>query len=69
MFHLLSSGTAYSGPTIVGVYPSFEAAEAAAYALLPVAYYDLDVDNDGCADLITDHGSIYSIEPAARRAA
>lgn len=69
MFHLLSSGTAHTGPSVVGVYPSFEAAEAAAHALLPVAYYDLDVDNEGCADLITEHGSIYMIEPAARRAA
>ena len=69
MFHLLSSGTAYSGPTIVGVYPSFEAAEAAAYALLPVAYYEVDADHPGCADLITDHGSIYMIEAAAWRTA
>jgi hypothetical protein len=69
MFHLLSSGTAYTRPTIVGVYPSFEAAKAAAHDLLPVAYYEADADHPGCADLITEHGSIYMIEPAARRAA
>ena len=69
MFHLLSCGTAYTGPTIVGVYASFEVAAAAAHELLPVAYYEVDADNEGCADLITEHGSIYMIEPAARRAA
>ena len=29
--------------------------------------YEADADHPGCADLITEHGSIYMIEPAARR--
>jgi hypothetical protein len=64
MFNLLSARTAYSPPTIVATRDTFEAALAAAHELLPVYHYELDADYPGCADLITQYGSVYMIEPA-----
>ena len=67
MFNLINSDNVYSAP-IVGSYPTFEAAKAAAHDLLPVLYFEVDDDHDGCADLITEYGTLYMIEPAERRA-
>ena len=67
MFNLINSNNVYS-PILIGSYPTFEAAKAAAHDLLPVLYFEEDDDHDGCADLITKHGSLYKIEPIERRA-
>ena len=66
-YHLLECGGAYRSPRIVGAYETFDAALSAAHELLPVAHFDLDDDHPGCADLITQFGSLYMIEPAERR--
>lgn len=42
-------------------FATFEAAEA--YALKIAAFYERDADNPGCADFITQAGTLYAIEP------
>lgn len=65
-FHLLRSNGVHA-PTVVGVFDSCAAAVLAAYARLDIAHFEADADHPGCADMITTSGTIYLIEPAARR--
>lgn len=54
-----------SGRTIIDTFPNYVAAKHAAETRFPIAYYEQDVDVEYvAADFITDHGAIYSIEPA-----
>ena len=66
MYHLMESH-GIRAPRIVGSYDSCASTILAAYELLDIAHFEADPENPGCADMITAHGSIYMIEPAARR--
>jgi hypothetical protein len=54
-----------SGRTIIDTFPNYAAAKHAAETRFPISYYEQDADVEYvAADFITDHGAIYSIEPA-----
>jgi len=59
-------GYSYSlGRTIIDTFPNYAAAKHAAEQRFPISYYEQDTDVDYvAADFITEHGAIYSIEPA-----
>jgi len=64
MFNLCDVTAPRASRNVVGQYPSFDAARAAAFDLLPILCFEADDDYPGCADMITEHGSLYVIEPA-----
>jgi hypothetical protein len=66
MYNLLESNSIFP-PRIVGSYDSCASAILAAYEMLDIAHFEADEENPGCADMITNQGVIYMIEPAARR--
>jgi hypothetical protein len=54
-----------SGRTIIDTFPNYAAAKHAAETRYPISYYEQDTDvTYVAADFITEHGAIYSIEPA-----
>jgi len=51
--------------TIIDTFPNYAAAKHAAEERFPISYYEQDTDVAYvAADFITEHGAIYSIEPA-----
>ncbi len=64
MFNLCDVTAPAARRNVVGQYSSFAAARAAAFDLLPILCFEADDDYEGCADMITEHGALYVIEPA-----
>jgi hypothetical protein len=54
-----------SGRTVLDTFPNYATAKHAAEERFPISYYEQDTDVAYvAADFITEHGAIYSIEPA-----
>ena len=66
MYHLLNRAQPHSprAPRIVGTYDTFQIACDRAHELLNVSCFELDTEHEECADLITEDGTLYMIEPA-----
>lgn len=69
MFTLYRTAETFTlSPTVIGEFATFDAAAEYAKANYQIIHFEADAQNEGCADFYAANGSLYMIEPTARRA-